>query len=126
MQNIEPVVCPDAAKIVEGALRGIKRRGLPANVDPDDLRQEGLIALAVAPAAKTANRQLAVKIAWDAMKDALRKSLLGNKRYYTGTISVEDGAGQAKRTVDPFFVLDVDGQEAKHQAWERERAERWA
>jgi hypothetical protein len=126
MQTSTPEVCADADKIVNGVLRGFKRRGLPANVDPDDLRQEGLIALAVAPAEKRAQPRLCVKIAWDAMKDALRKNLLGNKRYYTGVLAVEDGAGQPRRTVDPLFVLDVDGLEARHAEWERERKERWA
>jgi hypothetical protein len=123
-QTTQPEVCADA--IVAGILRGMRRRGLPANVDPDDLRQEGLIALALAAPEKQADKRLCVKIAWDAMKDALRKNLLTNKRYYTGVSSVEDGAGQPKRTVDPLFVLDIDGLESRHAAWERERKERWA
>jgi hypothetical protein len=121
MQNIDkPEVCADA--IVAGILRGMRRRGLPANVDPDDLRQEGLIALAFKRVDTPAH---AAVIARNAMKDALRKNLLGNKRYYTGVLAVEDGAGTPKRTVDPLFVLDIDGLEARHLAWERERKERW-
>lgn len=123
MQNIDkPEVCPD--KIVGGILRGMRRRGLPPNVDADDLRQEGLIALATAERIDTAAH--AYEIAKNAMVYSLRKSLLGNKRYYTGVAAVEDGAGHPKRTVDPLFVLDIDGLESRHQEWERGRKERWA
>jgi hypothetical protein len=131
MQNIDkPEVCADA--IVAGILRGMRRRGLPANVDPDDLRQEGLIALAFNPAETPAH---AAVIAKNAMLDYLRKDIRTSKRYYTGVRAIEgamvNSSGevtghQSNRVTDPFFVLDVDGLEARQVEWERERKERWA
>jgi DNA-directed RNA polymerase specialized sigma24 family protein len=123
MQNIEPEVCPDAEKIVNGVLRGFRRRGLPSNVDADDLRQEGLIALATNRVETQAH---AATIARNAMLDYLRKGLRRNKQFYTGIQSTEDSGGTAKITADPWHVLGVDGQEARHLEWERERKERWA
>lgn len=133
MQNIDkPEVCPE--KLVNGILRGMRRRGLPATVDLDDLRQEGMVALAIASDEKRNNPRMACKIAKDAMVDHLRLRFREAK-YFTGLQTVEgctvDSSGsptgsRSRRTSDPFFVLDVDGLEAAQRAWERERAERWA
>jgi DNA-directed RNA polymerase specialized sigma24 family protein len=118
-QTAAPEVCPD--KLVGGILRGMRRRGLPANVDADDLRQEGLIALATNRVETQAH---AATIARNAMLDHLRKGLRRNKQFYTGIQSTED-SGTAKITADPWHVLGVDGQAARHLEWERERRERW-
>lgn len=120
------VCVDDAERIVGSVLRGMRRRGLPANVDSADLRQEGLIAIVTADPEKIARPALAYRIAKDAMVYSLRKHLLGNKRFYTGMVTADNSAGPSKITVDPWLVLDVGGQEKRQDEWERERAERWA
>jgi DNA-directed RNA polymerase specialized sigma24 family protein len=86
-------VCPD--KLVNGILRGMRRRGLPANVDADDLRQEGLIALATNRVETPAH---AATIARNAMIDVINKGLRDNKRFQS--LDTPAGSGAAVRDVD--------------------------
>ncbi len=125
--NAAVAVCPDgnaeppagSIKLVNGVLRGMRRRGLPANVDPDDLRQEGLIA--VWRSGKRGPPRLLAKIARDAMRDHLRR----RARDVRGEMAlVVDDHGEfipprARR--DPFLAASVDDLAARHSEWERGR-----
>jgi DNA-directed RNA polymerase specialized sigma24 family protein len=131
--TVGPEVCVDHQRgIVDGILRGMRRRGLPANVDVDDLRQEGILAVFLSgikgPDALTA------RVARNAMIDHLRGKLRENKTFTALDDSTDSGkSGRASEAVrkrrvwkDPFFFLAVEAIQQGYEEWNLERAERWA
>jgi DNA-directed RNA polymerase specialized sigma24 family protein len=132
-------VCPD--KLVNGILRGMRRRGLPANVDADDLRQEGLIA--VWRSGHSGPSRLLAKIE----RNAMFKHLNAKGKERRGSVQlVTDASGEyvpPKAPRDPFASLPVDDGKAyrsgkarraeptvrtlasRHAEWEQGRAEGW-
>jgi DNA-directed RNA polymerase specialized sigma24 family protein len=139
-QTTQPEVCADA--IVAGILRGMRRRGLPANVDPDDLRQEGLIA--IWRSGHSGPSRLLAVIA----RNAIFKHLNKKRAERNGSVQLlTDASGEfvpPKTPRDPFASLPVDDGKAyrsakarkaeptietlasRHAEWERERKERWS
>ena len=119
----------DGSVIVNRIVRSMKRRRLPVNVELDDLRQVGLIAIS----GKVGPSRLLARIAWNAMVDCLRVEIRHN-RQINRMVGVDKGDVDSygrpvhprpiERLMDPFFTLDVKGMEDRHGEWETERAGR--
>jgi DNA-directed RNA polymerase specialized sigma24 family protein len=116
-------VCLDKrTAIVNGILRGMRRRGLPGNVDVDDLQQEGVVAVFLSGI--EGPESLVKRIARNSMLDFLRRKLRENKTF----TAIDDSPDMDARKTwkDPFFFSAVDALRQGHEEWSRERAERWA
>ena len=121
-----------AAGIVKGILRGMRRRGLPGNVDQDDLQQAGMVAVFLSGV--NGPDALVAKVARNAMVDYLRSKFRENKTFTSMDETLDTGRfGRATNSVrnrktwkDPFFFLGIDAIEQGHEEWNRERAERWS
>lgn len=140
MQTSENVLLDDQSptifefgKAIRIALNGVRRRGLPGFIEPDDLKQQAEIALFHA---SPNTLQLAVKVASDAMVDYLRAQSV-RQRGVVGLDCV--GSVNAVCTSADFFLLPVVDDrpvarrigkvrtlKSRHEDWEKERAARWA
>ncbi|MGD1074026.1 MAG: hypothetical protein ABSB15_28290, partial [Bryobacteraceae bacterium] len=90
-----------AAGIVKGILRGMLRRGLPGNVDQDDLRQAGVVAVFLSGV--EGPDSLVAKVARDAMRDYLRKKFRENRTFTSLDETADGGRGsKGKAAKDPF------------------------
>jgi hypothetical protein len=114
-----------AAGIVKGILRGMLRRGLPGNVDQDDLRQAGVVAVFLSGV--EGPDSLVAKVARDAMRDYLRKKFRENRTFTSLDETADGGRGsKGKAAKDPFFFSEIGALQEGHEEWNRERAERWS
>lgn len=99
-----------AAGIVKGILRGMRRRGLPGNVDQDDLQQAGMVAVFLSGV--KGPDSLVAKVARNAMVDYLRSKFRENNTFtaFSGIEHAVDPARKRMRT-GSFFFLSVDALE---------------